>query len=86
MSMNYTPLKNLTLFELKDRVKTLKHFCLSLDPYSPLNKEEKQRLSNLGLKNNELNDPFALTNTLILSIEDAIDEIHRRERTPPPMQ
>lgn len=71
-------LKNLSLKELNSRANTLKELCLSLDPYSTLKEEDREKLVELGCK--EIEDPFRLTNELILKMEDTLEEIEERTK------
>ncbi len=70
-------LKELSVSELNARAELLKELCLNLDPYTPLSDEDKTTLNDLGFE--ELDDPFRLTNALILSMEDTLEEIQKRE-------
>lgn len=74
-------LKNLSLKELNQRASLLKEMCLKIDPYSPLEKEEMEELLDLGIKN--IDDPFRLTNELILRMEDTLEEINLRTKDLP---
>lgn len=62
----------------------LKQLCLDLDPYAPLKDDQLDVLENLGLLGlgdyKENVDPFRLTNQLILSMEDTLEEIIQREK------
>lgn len=74
-------LKNLSLKELNNRASLLKEMCLKIDPYSPLQPREKEELQELGIKN--IDDPFRLTNELILRMEDTLEEIDQRTKDLP---
>lgn len=71
-------LKELNLSELNARAELLKQLCLNLDPYNPLSQEDRDELDKLGFK--EIDDPFRLTNALILSMEDTLEEIQQRSK------
>lgn len=71
-------LKELSLSELNARAELLKELCLNLDPYNPLSEEDKAELNELGFQ--EVDDPFRLTNALILSMEDTLEEIQQRTK------
>jgi hypothetical protein len=80
-NLSSSNLKNLSLKELNQRASILKEMCLKIDPYSPLKDEEKQELLGLGIKH--IDDPFRLTNELILKMEDTIEEINQRTKDLP---
>ncbi len=67
--------------ELETRIKVLRSLCDQLDPYSPLEAETKNRLKELNI--NPINDPFALTNQLLLLMEDALEELESRHPSRP---
>ena len=71
-------LKELSLSELNARAELLKQLCLNLDPYHPISEEDKAELKELGFR--EIDDPFRLTNALILSMEDTLEEIQQRSK------
>lgn len=75
-------LKGLSLEELTTRADYLKQLCLNLDPYAPLDKKQKETLLNLGVK--DIDDPFRVTNELIMQMENTLEEIQKRnsEETP----
>lgn len=74
-------LKNLSLKELNGRASALREMCLKIDPYQPLTNGEKLELEELGIKN--IDDPFRLTNELILKMEDTLEEINERTKDLP---
>lgn len=80
-SISSSNLKNLSLKELNGRASALKDLCLKIDPYSPLSEGEKSELNELGIKN--IDDPFRLTNELILRMEDTLEEINQRTKDLP---
>jgi hypothetical protein len=77
-------LATLSLDGLRQRADVLKQLCLDLDPYAPLKDDQLDVLENLGLLGlgdyKENVDPFRLTNQLILSMEDTLEEIIQREK------
>lgn len=73
----YNTLNQLNISQLKSRAQTLRRLCEDLDPYSPLSKEEQELLESLGVYS--YNDPFQLTNELIMKMEDTLEEILKRE-------
>ena len=80
-SISSSNLKNLSLKELNGRASALKEMCLKLDPYQPLTEGEIGDLEELGIKN--IDDPFRLTNELILKMEDTLEEIDVRTKDLP---
>ncbi len=74
----------LSLDGLRQRAEILKQLCLDLDPYLPLKEDQLDTLENLGLLGlgdyRENVDPFRLTNQLIISMEDTLQEINQREK------
>lgn len=73
----HNTLNQLDISQLKSRAQLLRQLCEDLDPYSPLTKEERDLLESLGVYN--YNDPFQLTNELIMRMEDTLEEILKRE-------
>ncbi len=67
--------------ELKKKATALKKLCQGLDPYAPLSALQKKKLTNLGVQN--LEDPFQLTNQLLLLLEDALEELETRKAAAP---
>jgi ribosomal protein L30/L7E len=70
-------LQSLSLEELTTKADFLKQLCLNLDPYAPMDDEQKQTLLGLGLK--DINDPFRVTNELIMQMENVLEEIQKRQ-------
>lgn len=73
----HNTLNQLDISQLKSRAQLLRELCENLDPYAPLTKEERDLLESLGVYNYE--DPFQLTNELIMKMEDTLEEILTRE-------
>jgi len=73
----YNTLNQLDISQLKSRAQTLRRLCEDLDPYSPMTKEDLDLLESLGVYGH--NDPFQLTNELIMKMEDTLEEILKRE-------
>jgi len=48
--------------------------CTELNPYAPISDELKMRLMDFHIL--DLSDPFKVTNTLLMLLEDTIDELH----------
>ena len=57
---------------LSQKIEMLKAICAELNPYETITEEMKERLNAVGIF--ELNNPFQLTNTLIVMLEDAIEK------------
>lgn len=57
---------------LAKKIESLKQICAELNPYETISDEMKEKLNSVGIV--ELNNPFHLTNTLIIMLEDAIEE------------
>ena len=59
---------------LEARIKKLGDICSELNPYAPIPDELKMRLMDFNIL--DLSDPFKITNTLLVLLEDTIDELH----------
>lgn len=59
---------------LELRIKKLGDICNELNPYQPIPSEFKLRLREFNIL--EVEDPFKITNALLMLLEDAIDELH----------
>ena len=59
---------------LETRIKKLSDICNELNPYQPVSDDFKKRLKEFNIL--EFNDPFKITNALLLLLEDTIDELH----------
>ncbi len=60
--------------ELEARIKKLSDICTELNPYAPITDDLKMRLMDFHIL--DLSDPFKVTNTLLMLLEDTIDELH----------
>lgn len=60
---------------LQKQINELQKLCDELDPYSEICAEHKKVLNKYGIA--DLNDPFSLTNRLILMLEDSIEELEK---------
>jgi len=60
------------LLNLEVKIAELKDLCQNLDPYSPLSEKAKSKLLGHGI--NEFDNPFTITNKLLLLLEDSISE------------
>ncbi len=71
----------LHLFERKEQLEKelerLRFICDNLDPYSPIPEKFKKELRALGLQEiiDQHYDPFALTNKLLLRMENILEEL-----------
>jgi len=75
----YSPLEILNpleekVIELEARIKKLSDICTELNPYGPISDELKMRLMDFNIL--DFSDPFKITNTLLMLLEDTIDELH----------
>ena len=59
---------------LEDRIKKLGEICTDLNPYMPIPDDFKLRLREFNIM--EFSDPFKITNSLLMLLEDTIDELH----------
>ncbi|MFX3675428.1 MAG: hypothetical protein ACN6I6_00170 [bacterium] len=69
--------KKLQLEMLKSKVERLNKLAGELDPYQPLSQEVQDELKSLGVL--VLDDPFKLTNQLVVILEDATEQLHQLE-------
>ena len=65
---------NEKILELQIRIQKLSDICQDLNPYLEVSPELQLRLSEFHIL--ELSDPFKVTNTLLMLLEDSIDELH----------
>lgn len=65
---------NEKILELQNRIQKLSDICQDLNPYQEISAELQIRLSEFHIL--ELSDPFKVTNTLLMLLEDSIDELH----------
>jgi hypothetical protein len=70
---DYNPLQEKIEY-LEARIKVLGDICSEINPYTSIPDELKMRLLNFNILN--LDDPFKVTNTLLMLLEDTIDELH----------
>ena len=59
---------------LEARIKLLDDICTEINPYEAITDELKMKLMNFNIL--ELSDPFKVTNTLLMLLEDTMDELH----------
>lgn len=69
--------KKLRLEELRVKAARLNALASDLDPYQELSDENRAELKAVGVL--VLDDPFAITNQLVVILEDTIEELHRLE-------
>lgn len=62
------------VLDLETRIKKLGDICNELNPYQPVDAEFKLRLREFNIM--EFEDPFKITNALLMLLEDSIDELH----------
>ena len=74
-NMDQSPHNEAHLGKLEGRIQVLRSLCQEIDPYTPLKSEVREQLKELGIDDGE--DPFALTNRLLLLMEDALEEFHK---------
>ena len=72
-STKYSPLQE-KILELEARIKILGDICSEINPYATIPDDLKMRLMNFNILN--LDDPFKVTNSLLMLLEDSIDELH----------
>lgn len=73
MQNNLNPLQD-NIQKLEERIKKLGDICNELNPYAPMTDEFKKRLREFNIM--EFEDPFKITNALLMLLEDSIDELH----------
>lgn len=69
----YNPLQE-KINMLEARIKVLGDICSEINPYTEISDDLKMRLMDFNIL--ELSDPFKVTNTLLMLLEDTIDELH----------
>ncbi len=69
----YNPLQE-KIDYLEARIKVLGDICSEINPYEEIPDELKMRLMDFNILN--LDDPFKVTNQLLMLLEDSIDELH----------
>jgi hypothetical protein len=70
---DYNPLQE-KIDYLEARIKLLGDICTEINPYAPIPDELKMKLMDFNIVS--LDDPFKVTNTLLMLLEDTIDELH----------
>ena len=70
---DFNPLKE-KIDYLEARIKVLGDICSEVNPYESIPDELKMRLLDFNILN--LDDPFKVTNSLLMLLEDTIDELH----------
>ena len=73
-------LSQLNIDQLNRKAEILKELCLNIDPYKPFDEGTQEILTQLGIK--DLDDPFRVTNQLILRMENVLEEIENRKNSP----
>lgn len=59
--------------ELENKAKNLSDLCKLINPYEKLSKDTRDELFNLGIVNFE--DPFSITNELLILMEELEEKI-----------
>ena len=62
---------------INEKVEKLNLLCTDLDPYKEIPTQFQKELNNIGIF--ELNDPFVVTNKLVILLEESIEELHQLE-------
>ena len=70
---DYNPLQE-KIDYLEARIKMLNDICTEINPYESISDKLKMKLMDFNIL--ELNDPFKVTNTLLMLLEDTMDELH----------
>lgn len=70
---DYNPLQE-KIDYLEARIKTLGDICSEINPYAAIPDELKMKLMDFNIL--DLDDPFKVTNRLLMLLEDTIDELH----------
>ncbi len=68
------PELNEKIIQLEEKIKKISEICNELNPYQPVAKEFQLRLREFNIL--EFEDPFKITNSLLILLEDTIDELH----------
>ncbi|TNF03765.1 MAG: hypothetical protein EP326_02050 [Deltaproteobacteria bacterium] len=66
--------KDARIKQLQELIETLNQICSNLDPYQPIAPAMKQSIEKLNIVVTD--DPFTLTNQLVVLLEDAVEELH----------
>ncbi len=61
--------------DLESKAKKLSKLCQMINPYEKLAKETRDELFRLGIVNFE--DPFAITNELLILLEEVDEELKK---------
>jgi len=69
----YNPLQE-KIDYLEARIKLLGDICTEINPYEAIPDELKMKLLDFNIL--DLDDPFKVTNRLLMLLEDTIDELH----------
>lgn len=62
---------------LQEKIKILNKLCHEIDPYKAISQDHQMILSEFGIAN--FDDPFEVTNRLVLALEDSIEEFQSLE-------
>ena len=72
-SKNSTLSKPERIQELSNVIEELNTLCRDLDPYQPIDTKTQEQLKRYGVF--EIDNPFVITNKLVLILENAVEEL-----------
>ena len=73
------PPKLMDSTDLGQQAEELKFLCDHFDPFAPSPSPDIRSLLHKYVSEEERNDPFKITNKLILLLENTLEELQRRE-------
>lgn len=71
---NLVPSKQKRVERLESLIEKLNTICSNLDPYNPIPSKMRAMIEELDII--KIDDPFTLTNQLVVLLEDAVEELH----------
>lgn len=71
---NLVPSKQKQVERLESLIEKLNFICSNLDPYNPIPSTMREMIKELDIV--KIDDPFTLTNQLVVLLEDAVEELH----------
>lgn len=72
--------RNEYILKLKERIQNLKELCQNLDPYVEISQSVKEQLLSVGIESYD--NPFNITNQLLMMTENSIEELLNLEQKP----
>jgi hypothetical protein len=72
--------RKMRIEELSTVIEDLNMLCNDLDPYLPLSEDQLKQLSAYGIFKDD--DPFLITNKLVLILENSVEELISLGGTP----